>query len=393
MEAKETIYLDYNSTTPCASEVLEAMLPYFSEQCGNSGSPHRMGRTAAAAVEQSRTHVAELIGCSADELVFTSGATESNNMVLLGVSSGPATRRKIVTTAVEHKSVLEPCEHLASQGFEVVRVPVDERGVVDVNAAEQIIDRDTLLVSIQAANNEVGTIQPVAHIAEMARSQGALVHSDWAQAVGKIAVSVQDLGVDFASFSAHKAYGPKGIGALFIRRGDGRSRLSPASYGGGQEGGLRPGTHNVPAIVGFGEACRLAKDLLQDEAARLARYRDSFERNVLACLDGVRVNGSVDSRLPGTTSLCIADVPADALVANLPWVCISEGSACTSGALGASHVLLAMGLSRKEAESTIRVAVGRYTVAEEMISAADHVKKAVARLRDFGRHPNTNSGG
>lgn len=391
METSKTIYLDHNATTPCTPEVVEAMLPFFAQHFGNPASPHRMGRDATAAVEQARERMAPFIGCDADELVFTSGATESNNLVILGVASRAQGRKRIVTSAVEHKSVLAPCEFLETQGFEIIRIPVDRDGVIDMCAAESIIDDDTLLVSVQAANNETGTIQPVAQIASLARDRGALVHSDCAQLLGKVQCSVWELGVDYASFSAHKIYGPKGIGALFVAHGGGRNRLAPVCYGGGQEHAIRPGTLNTVGIVGFGEACRIAHGVLAEEVQRLTGLRDSFEKELRCSLDGVTINGPRHSRLPGTSSLTICGIPADVLIANVPSLCISAGAACTSGTVSASHVLLAMGRVPNEATCTVRVGFGRSNSEAEATLAAHMIARAAIRIRQHqgGIEPET----
>lgn len=265
------VYLDYNATTPCDPRVLEAMLPFFTEVYGNPANGlHRQGRLAAQHVEEAREHVASLIGARSTEIIFTAGATESNNLAVFGVARGAGNtgRRRIVTSAVEHKSVLSLSGKLETEGFEVIVLPVDDRGRVQLGSVEQAVNDETLLVSIQGANNEVGTIQPVQEIAEIAHRRGALLHCDAAQAVGKIAVHVDDWGVDFASVSAHKLYGPKGIGALYIRGGPKSVPIEPILVGGGQERGLRPGTLNVPAIVGFGEACRICSLQVAEESER-----------------------------------------------------------------------------------------------------------------------------
>jgi len=381
-EKHKTIYLDHNATTPCAPEVLEAMLHYFTKEFGNPSSPHRMGRSAALAIGQARERLAALVSCEPEEIVFTSGATESNNIALLGAAMAARDRKKIVISAVEHKSVIGPCEFLETRGFDVVKLPVDQKGLVDIEVAERVIDDKTLLVSIQGASNETGTIQSVFQIASIGRSHGALIHSDCAQLLGKVPLSVFDLCLDFASFSAHKMYGPKGIGALFISRKISRSQLSPIHFGGGQEQAIRPGTLNTPAIIGFGEACHLAQSCQEDEAQRIANLRDSFEREILASLDGITINGAIGSRLPGTTSLTISGVPADVLIANVPSLCISEGSACTSGSLGPSHVLLAMGRSPEEAEMTVRVAFGMNNDFQDSLTAIDLLSNRVKALRD-----------
>lgn len=366
------IYLDYNATTPVDSRVLEAMLPYFSQVYGNPANGlHRQGRLAAQAVDVAREQVAELIGGRPHELVFTAGATESNNLAIIGLARGVTEghRRRIVTTAVEHKAVLAPYQRLASEGWEVVLLPVDRDGVVDMTAAESAITEDTLLVSIQAANNEIGTIQPVAQVATIAHQRGALVHCDAAQAVGKVPVDVAALGVDLLSASAHKLYGPKGIGMLYVRGGARGVPLEPVSLGGGQEAGLRSGTSNVPGIVGFGAACEAGRDDLLGEGKRIRTLRDALERALSIRVPGLRINGANAERLPNTSSLIFPDVEADVLLLNLPLLMLGTGSACTSGAIEPSHVLQAMGLSREDAYATVRVSLGRFTTGKEVETA------------------------
>lgn len=378
----KSIYLDYNATTPCDPRVVEAMLPYFSEVYGNPANGlHALGRRAARAVETAREQVAALIGARAGEIVFTSGATESNHLAILGTAEyAPAYRRKIITCAVEHKAVLAPCKRLSERGFEVVVLPVDENGLVRLSDLEQAMDDRTFLVTIQAANNEVGTLQPIAEIAELAHGYGALVHTDAAQAVGKIPCDVSDWGVDLLSLSAHKLYGPKGIGALYVRGGARAIPIRPLLEGGGQEFGLRAGTSNVPAIVGFGEACRVLGTELLEEAARVARFRNGFEQRLLGELPDLKINARNAPRLPNTSSLTFPGLDADALLLNLPNIMMGIGAACSSGALEPSHVLLAIGLSRSEASSTVRVSLGRFTTREEIGSAARELVQAAKHL-------------
>jgi cysteine desulfurase len=357
------------------------MLPYFREQYGNPASEHFMGRQAAKAVEKAREQVADLLRCDATEIIFTAGATEGNNLVIRGARSRAPRRTAIVTSLVEHKSVLGPCDDMEAAGRSVLKIPVTGECLVDIGVAERLVSSNTLLVSVQAANNEVGTIQPVKELANIARSKGALFHCDAAQALGKIPFDVRDIGMDFASFSAHKLYGPKGVGALYIRGGVPTSKLQAAFAGGGQEAGLRPGTLNVPAIVGMGEACRLAKArLAQGEAAALSSLRDYMEELLVGFVAGAVVNGGREGRLPGTTNLTLPQTPADALIANVPAVCFSSGSACTSGSLAPSHVLLAMGRSWDEARCSIRLAVGRHNSRDEIRNAAHLIRQAVQSL-------------
>lgn len=365
-------YLDHAATTPCDPLVLDAMLPYFADKCGNPSSAwHRSGRTASAAVEQARDKVGGLLGCESSSLVFTSGATEGNNLALLGISRGmlDTGRRKLVATTVEHKSVLGPLEYLARGGFQIELLPVDGDGRIDIATAERIIDDRTLLVAVQLANQEVGSIQPLAEVVELAHRAGAMVHCDAAQAAGKVGVHAVQLGADSLVICAHKMYGPTGVAALFLTRGI-RRILEPLAFGGGQEGGLRPGTPNVPGIVGFGVSAELASQALDSDSKRLSSLRDRFEQLVLESMPGAVFNGAGAERLAGFSSLSLPDVDADALLANVPALGLSTGSACDSGAWSPSHVLMALGLNRDIAGRTIRVSFGRGNTMQDAEVAA-----------------------
>jgi cysteine desulfurase len=358
------------------------MLPYFDEVFGNpASSVHDAGRAAAEAVEQARFQVAALINAQPSEIIFTAGATESNNLALLGLGRGDSrNRHRVVTTAIEHKSVLGPCYELQRQGFELTVLPVDRKGQVDLRAAQEAITESTLVVSIQAANNEIGTIQSVAEIALLAHERGAFVHCDAAQAVGRIPVDVEDWDVDLLSFSAHKLYGPKGVGALYIRGGSYALPIKPLMFGGGQEHEIRPGTLNVPAIVGFGAACELCLQLLPDEAQRTITLRNYLENELLTNVSGLQRNGLLTARLPGNSSLTFRNLDAEALIVNTPELALSTGSACSSGAPEPSSVLLAIGLTREEAYSTIRVGLGRFTTKKDIDLALSSIQRAVERL-------------
>lgn len=357
------IYLDYHATTPCDPRVVEAMLPYFSDWYGNPGSNlHEAGQRAKRAVDEARQHTANLIGADPHEIIFTSGATESNNLAILGTAlQYGSKRRRIITLPTEHKAVLEPCRWLSTQGYDVHYLRVFPNGLVDLEHAATLIDSNTLLVSMQTASNEIGTIQPIEEIGELAREAGAFFHSDAAQAVGKIAVDVQKYDVDFLSFSGHKMYGPKGIGALFIRGGPSTTPIRPLMWGGGQEQEARPGTLNVPGIVGMGKAAWLCTEELWSESTRLAAMRDEFEAILHASLrERVQINGAIGSRLPNNSSVLIRGVDAETLLLNTPELALSVGSACTSGALEPSYVLTAIGLTREEAYQTIRFGFGKF---------------------------------
>lgn len=379
----EPIYLDYNATTPCDPRVAEAMLPYLSEIYGNPANGlHVLGRKAARAVETAREHAAALLGARPAEIFFTSGATESNHLAILGTAEyAPAGRRKIITCAIEHKAVLAPCKRLSEHGFKVVFLPVDENGLICLSDLETALGEDTFLVSIQAANNEIGTLQPIAEIVALAHHHGALVHTDAAQAVGKIPIDVNAWSVDLLSFSAHKMYGPKGIGGLYVRGGRRGIPIRPILEGGGQENGLRAGTSNVPGIVGLGAACQIVQEELPREAARLQTLRENLETALSAAIPGVRINARSAPRLPNTISLTIEGVEADALLLRLPNLMMSTGSACNTGAPEPSHVLQAIGLTREQASASVRISLGRLTQAAQIPIIVEQIDSATRALR------------
>ena len=373
------IYLDHHATTPCDPRVVEEMLPFFADKCGNAAiGLHAMGREANDAIERARAKVADLAGCKTADIVFTSGATESNNMVLLGLSQQGG-RNKIVTTSIEHKSIMGPCAVLEKRGYTVVRLPVDRFGRVNEEAAKVAVDEDTLLLSVQAANNEIGTIQSLRCFADIAHAKGALFHCDAAQAIGKMPVDLEGLGVDCAALSSHKIYGPKGIGALFIRKAV-RRHILPLMYGGAQEDGLRPGTTPVPLCVGFGKACEIAAAGLEEESKRICILRDRLQDILLANCPGAKVNGDPDNRLSGNISLTIPGVEGESLAFALRNVAISTGSACNSGAQEPSYVLRATGLEWDSAQNTIRIGIGRFNTREEVESAGAEILGAVKLL-------------
>lgn len=377
------VYLDNHATTSCDPRVVEAMLPFFTEHYGNpSSSLHALGRKASDVVEQARSQVAQLIGAKSGEIVFTSGATESNNLAIFGMAAAyHDSRKRLVTSPIEHKAVLEPMRRLAQQGFELVFLPVDTKGRVDLEAAQQLINSQTLLVSVQAANNEIGTLQPIMQIAALAKEVGAFVHCDAAQAVGKVPVDVGAWGVDLLSLSAHKIYGPKGVGALYLRQELKKHPLVPLVLGGGQEWGLRSGTHNVPGIVGLGVACAIAEEVLDEEAHCIAQMRDAFELGLCSRIPNVRFNGDLNCRLPGNSSITFPDVEADALILNLPEMALSMGSACNSGAPEPSYVLTAIGLSRDLAYATVRVGWGRFNNPNEVPIAVEQICSGYDQLK------------
>jgi cysteine desulfurase len=378
------VYLDHHATTPVDPRVLAAMLPYFTEHFGNpASSSHQWGWKAQEAVERARREVAGLIGASAREVVFTSGATESNNFAIRGAADlAPEDRRHIAVSAVEHKSVLQAADRLGEAGWRVSLLPVDAGGCVDVEAARQTITPDTMLVSMMAANNEIGTIQPVGEVAALAHAAGALIHVDAAQAVGKIPVDVHALNVDLLSLTGHKMYGPKGCGALYIRK---RTALAPLICGGGQERGLRSGTLNVPGIVGLGQACALCRAEMEGESVRIRGLRDRLLDGLRAGIDGVAVNGTLARRLPNNLHVSFPGVDGAELIIGIGDIAVSSGSACSSASEAPSHVLQALG-GRAAATASIRFGLGRHTTEDEVDYA---IEKFVAVVRHLQRKTET----
>lgn len=365
MRPNRPVYLDNQATTPCDPRVVAAMLPWFTENFGNPASiEHVMGRAAEAAVSEAREKVARLINASAAEILFTSGATESNNLAIKGAARFARAmddpRRRVITVATEHKCVLESVKDLAAEGFEPVILPVGRDGLLDPEVLEGALGEPALLVSVMAVNNETGVIQDIAALAAMARGKGALFHTDAAQATGKIAIDVKAWDVDLMSLSGHKVYGPKGIGALYVRRRP-RVRLSPLLSGGGQERGLRSGTLPVPSIVGFGEAARLAVADAEVERPRIAELRDGLLVRLNKAIPGIVLNGSEWARIGGNLNLTFPATPAAELMAAAPDICVSTGSACSAASVEPSYVLRAMGLSEEAAARTLRIGIGRFT--------------------------------
>jgi cysteine desulfurase len=384
---RRPIYLDSHATTPVDPRVLEAMLPFFTERFGNASSrTHGYGHDAADAVKTAREEVASLFGASAREIVFTSGATESNNIAIKGYARAHRDRgRRIVTTDIEHDAVLDVCERLEREGFEIVRLPVSTDGLISIEALERAVDRSTLLVSVMAANNEIGVLQPIADAARIAHAAGAVFHSDIAQAAGKIPLPLGELGVDLASVSAHKLYGPKGAGALYIRRQRPRLELESIVEGGGHEAGLRSGTLNVPGIVGLGRASAIARDEMASEGARLAALRDRLLGALTSRVPGVTVNGSMSSRLPHNLNVSFAGIEGEGLMLALGDLAVSPGAACASATDAPSHVLRAIGVPADLARATIRFGLGRFNTEEEIDEAAERVARVVHHLRSSGR--------
>ncbi|NLE85703.1 MAG: IscS subfamily cysteine desulfurase [Myxococcales bacterium] len=386
MSLKLPIYMDYHATTPLDPRVLEAMLPYFTETFGNAASrTHRFGWTAEAAVEDARETIAQFIGAdSGKEIVFTSGATESDNLAIKGVAEYYKSRgNHIITTVIEHKAVLDSCKRLEKEGFEVTYLPVDSTGMVDPEAVRAAITDKTLLVSVMLANNEVGTIQPIREIGAITREKKVLFHCDAVQGLGKTPFDVKEMNVDLASLTAHKLYGPKGVGALYIRRSKPRVRLVAQMDGGGHERGNRSGTLNVPSIVGFAKACRIMQEEGEEEARRIQALRDRLHDRIRARLDLVTLNGHPERRLAGNLNLSFSFVEGEGLMMAIKDVAVSSGSACTSASLEPSYVLRAMGLDEELAHSSIRFGLGRFTTEAEVDYVADLVVEKVNRLRDM----------
>ncbi len=379
---KKPVYLDYQATTPCDPRVVEKMLPYFTEMFGNAHSvTHSFGWQAEEAVELAREQVAELIGAEAKEITFTSGATEANNLALKGLAHFYGTRKNhLVTVATEHKCVLEAAHRLEREGYEVTVLGVAADGLIDLDLLEKTITDRTLLVSVMGVNNEIGVIQPLAEIGALCRAKGAFFHSDGAQSLGKIPLDVEALSLDLMSLSGHKIYGPKGVGALYVRRKP-RLRLTAEMDGGGQERGIRSGTLATPLIVGFGEACRIAKAEMEEEGKRLKRLRDKLYQGIAGRLEGVGLNGSADRRIPGNLNLSFAWVEGDRLLRGLTDVAVSTGSACSAATIEPSYVLRALGLNSELAHASLRIGLGRFTTEEEIDFAVDHIVGAVERQR------------
>ena len=378
------IYLDYNSTTPCDPRVVEAMLPYFSQKFGNAASrSHSFGWEGEEAVEVAREQVARLIGAETKEIVFTSGATEGDNLALKGAFEAYAAKgNHIITVATEHKAVLDSCHHIERLGGAVSWLPVDAGGLIDLAGLEEAIRPTTVLIAVMYANNEIGVLQPIREISAIARRHGVVFFSDATQAVGKVPVDVNADGIDLLTLSAHKLYGPKGIGALYVRRRDPRVRLTAQMDGGGHERGMRSGTLNVPGIVGLGKACAICGAEMEADASRTSGLRDRLEKGLLR-VEGSQVNGNRRHRLPQTTNISFGEVNGEALLAALGKdIALSSGSACTSASMEPSYVLKALGLEDDLAHSSLRLGLGRWSTEEEVDYAIGRISETVARLRE-----------
>jgi cysteine desulfurase len=375
------IYMDHSATTPVAAEVLEAMLPYFSDKFGNASSLHGFGREAKEALEESREKVARLLNAHPEEIVFTSGGTESDNMALKGIArKNRNSGRHIITSSIEHPAILETCRSLEREGFSLTYLPVNHEGLVELSELERAIRPDTILISIMHANNELGTIQPLEEIGRLAAEKDIFLHTDAVQSVGKIPVDVEDMGADLLSLSAHKLYGPKGVGALYIRRG---TRIESLATGGGHERGLRSGTENVPGIVGLARAADLARAEMAGEGQRLIELRDRLAALVLGRVKDAWINGSMKKRLPGSLNFGFSYVEGESLLLYLDskGVAVSTGSACSSHKLEPSHVLLALGLQPVQCHGSLRITMGRSNSREDVDYVADCIAEAVERFR------------
>jgi cysteine desulfurase len=383
---KLPIYLDNHATTPVDPRVLDAMLPYFSEKFGNAASKsHAYGWEAEAAVDHAREEVARLIGATSPrEIVFTSGATESDNLALKGIAQAYRDQgNHIVTCVTEHKAVLDCCKALEKHGYEITYLPVNSAGLVELARLEEALTPATVLISIMAANNEIGTIQPIAEIGRLAKRRGVLLHTDATQAVGKIPLDVEAAGVDLLSLTAHKMYGPKGVGALYVRSRKPAVKIAPLIDGGGHERGMRSGTLNVAGIVGLGKACAYARLEMAVEEQRVAGLRDRLQGGLLDWLEDIRVNGDVNQRLPGNLHVSFAGIDGESLMMGLKEVAVSSGSACTSASLEPSHVLKAIGLDDATAHASIRFGVGRFNSEDEIDYTVQRVVEEVSRLREI----------
>ena len=382
---KLPIYMDYHSTTPLDPKVLEAMMPFLTDHFGNAASrSHSFGWEAEEAVEQARAQVAVLIGANPKEIVFTSGATESTNIAIKGAAEMYAEKgNHIITCVTEHKATLDACKYLEKHGAAVTYLPVDSFGQVDPEAVFAAITDKTILVSLMHANNEIGTVHPIEKIGPRLKEKGILFHVDAAQSLGKIEIDVNKLGIDIISLSSHKIYGPKGVGALYVRRQNPRVRLTPVIHGGGHERGFRSGTLNVPGIVGFGKACEIAKELMAEESSRMLKLRDRLQKGICEALDEVHLNGHPTDRLPNNLNVSFAYVEGEALMMGLKEIAVSSGSACTSASLEPSYVLRAMGVGEELAHSSIRFGLGRFITEEEVDFTVKKVVATVNRLREM----------
>lgn len=376
----KTVYLDNNATTRMDEAVLDAMLPYLTLEYGNSSSMHSFGGRNHHVIEQAREQVADLLGCDADEIIFTSGGTESDNTVIEGVPDSYPDKRHIITSRVEHPAVRVPCRQKQKKGYRLTELAVDGNGQIDLDELNDAIGDDTALVTIMYANNETGVIFPIERAAQIVKARGCVFHTDAVQIAGKRPLNLKDSAIDLLSISGHKLHGPKGVGVLYVRRG---TRFSPFMIGGHQEGGKRAGTENVPAIVGLGKACELARKHMQDENERVRKLRDKLERGLVTRCPDARINGDTQNRLPNTTNISFEYIEGEGILLMLDQlgICASSGSACTSGSLEPSHVLRAMGIPFTAVHGSIRFSLSRYTTEEEIDYTIEQVPPIIRRLR------------
>jgi cysteine desulfurase len=379
----EVIYLDHASTTPTDPEVVEAMLPWYTQQFGNPATVYSLGLSAAAAIQQARESIAATIGAEPDEIYFTSGGTESDNWAITGTADAQQKKgRHLITSTIEHHAVLETMEALEKRGYEVTRVPVDGGGLVDPDSIRKAIRPDTILVSVMHGNNEVGTIEPIGEIGKVTREAGVLLHSDVVQTAGKMPLNVDELGVDMLSMSAHKFYGPKGVGLMYLRK---RTRITPLLRGGAQERGRRAGTLNVPGIVGMAKALELARGRMAEDAAREAALRDRLWAGLSGSIEAIYLNGDPVQRLPNNLNVRLDGIEGESMILMLDMegICVSSGSACTTGSLEPSHVLLGLGIPQESAHGSLRVTLGRSTTVEHIDKFIEVFPPIVARLREM----------
>lgn len=380
---KLPIYMDYQATTPVDKRVLETMVPFFTGNFGNAASKsHEYGWYAEKAVELYRSKIADLIGCSPNEIIFTSGATESNNLAIKGATEYfYPKKKKIITVSTEHKAVLDPCAYLAKKGFDIYLLKVDKYGLIDLDELKNVIDENTALVSVMTVNNEIGTIQPIDEIGKICKDKEVLFHTDATQAIGKIPVDVNKMNIDLMSFTAHKMYGPKGTGALYIRNKNPRVKLIPQIDGGGHERGFRSGTLNVPGIVGFGKACEIAKQEMNDEYNNIKKLSERFYRGLSSQLDEIFTNGHPEKRIPGNMNICFRNADSAALMMSMKDIAAASGSACSSASVEPSHVLKAIGLNESDVRCSVRFGFGRFSTEEEIDYAIGRVTESVKKIR------------
>jgi len=378
----KNIFLDYNSTTPVDKKVIEEMLPYFNETYGNASSRnHQFGLNAMEAVKIARKRIANLIQCNRNEIIFTSGATESVNLAIKGyMKKNKGKGNHIITPKTEHKAVLDTCSVLEQQGFQITYLNVLNNGLIDINELENAFTDETLMVSVMHVNNEIGVIQPIKELGAICKNKGVIFHVDAAQSMGKLSINVDDMGIDLLSISAHKFYGPKGVGALYVRRKNPRVQLQPIMFGGGHERGIRSGTLPVPNIVGLGKACDIAADVMIEENLRISQLRDTLLKGIRAENPNASINGSMEHRVAGNLNMSFPGANNEAIIAAVPEIAISSGSACTTSTMEPSHVLLALGMSKNEVYSSLRFGIGRFNTEKDVETATKVINRCMQKL-------------